>query len=297
MDKAVHRRIGIIGLGAIGSPVACHLAASGHDVTGYDRDPARAAMLAADGVAAADGLAGMAGSDIVVVLVATPAQLGAVIGEIAMFSDAEMPAYIVVSSSVAPSDMQAAARALAGRTVRIVDAPISGGVVAARSGTLTFLVGGETQDVSALTPLFTPLARAVHHCGPLGSGQAVKSINNLIAVTNLFISAEAFTLALDAGLDLAQVRPALEAGSARNFLTDPATDPAAVFAAWSDDPDDFRAVNAINSKDFALAVDLAAPGSALPTVAAMRGIIAQAGDETLANWRRAAAGSKKENLS
>ncbi|QDC39664.1 NAD(P)-dependent oxidoreductase [Sphingobium fuliginis] len=296
MDKPAHRRIGIVGLGAIGSPVACHLAASGHDVTGYDRDPARAAMLAADGVSAADGLAGLAGSDIVLVLVATPAQLGRVIGEIAMLPDTGMPAYVVVSSSVAPADMQAAARALAGRPVRIVDAPVSGGVVAARSGKLTFLVGGETQDVSALTPLFMPLARAVHHCGPLGSGQAVKSINNLIAVTNLFISAEAFALALDAGLDLGQIRPALEAGSARNFLTDPASDPAAVFAAWSDDPEDFHAVNAINSKDFALAIDLAAPGSTLPTVAAMRGVIAQAGDETLANWRRAAASFKKEKL-
>lgn len=296
MGKPAQRRIGIVGLGAIGSPVACHLAASGHDVTGYDRDSARAAMLATDGVAAADGIAELAGSNIILVLVATPAQLETVIGEIATIPDAGMPGYIVVSSSVAPTDMQAAARSLAGRPVRIVDAPVSGGVVAARTGQLTFLVGGEPQDVSALAPLFAPLARAVHHCGPLGSGQAVKSINNLIAVTNLFISAEAFTIALDAGLDLAQVRPALEAGSARNFLTDPASDPAAVFAAWSDDPDDFHAVNAINSKDFALAVGLAAPGSALPTVAAMRGVIAQAGDETLANWRQAAAGSMKGKL-
>ena len=92
-----------------------HLSVKGRSpMTGYDRDPARAAMLAADGVSAADGLAGLAGSDIVLVLVATPAQMGRVIGEIAMWPDTGMPAYVVVSSSVAPADMQAAARAQAG---------------------------------------------------------------------------------------------------------------------------------------------------------------------------------------
>src|SRR5262249_51917308 len=137
--------------------------------------------------------------DAVIVLVATPDQMRTVaLGERGLkngiFTNNQR--YLVVMSTVAPDDIRELAKGFAGVPVRIVDAPVSGGIVAAQKGTLTILAGGADSSIAALRPLFRAVGTSVFHCGALGAGQATKIVNNMIAITNHMISAEAYRIAL-----------------------------------------------------------------------------------------------------
>jgi 3-hydroxyisobutyrate dehydrogenase-like beta-hydroxyacid dehydrogenase len=283
--------VAVIGVGSMGQPMARHLHDAGYALTLCDTNAEALASLADVGAREVATPVECRDCDLVLILVATPEQLQAVAtGEHGLSSmpSNRMPRYVVVGSTVAPEDMRTLAEAFAGLPTTIVDAPVSGGVVGARRRTLTFLVGGADADVEVLRAPFLAMGSTVLHCGPLGAGQTTKTINNIIAISNLMVSAEAYSIALANGLSLDALIPALEAGSARNFLSRDASTPPEVYAAWSGTEREFENVLGINQKDIDLALALSPPQLDLPAITALRHLLGRTGAETLDNWRRVA---------
>ncbi len=187
-------KIGFIGLGNMGGPMAANLAAAGHEVTGFDM-----ADVAIDGVTMAD-TAGQAatGVDAVITMLPNGAILQAVAQEIipAMSAGA---ALIDCSTVDVESARKVAAQAVDAGLLP-VDAPVSGGVGGASGGTLTFMAGGSADAFAKADPLFDIMGQKAVHCGDAGAGQAAKICNNMILGVTMVATCEAFALADKLGL-------------------------------------------------------------------------------------------------
>ncbi|MCA8882905.1 MAG: 3-hydroxyisobutyrate dehydrogenase [Rhodobacteraceae bacterium] len=188
-------KIGFIGLGNMGAPMATNLMKAGHAVTGFDL-----AAAMPEGVARAE-TAAMAAADQEVVITMLPN--GAILRSVAQEVLPEMAAGSVlldcstvdVESARAVADMAAASGVLA------LDAPVSGGTGGASAGTLTFMVGGSDDAFAIAAPLFEIMGQKAVHCGASGAGQAAKICNNMILGITMAGTCEAFALADKLGLD------------------------------------------------------------------------------------------------
>jgi len=188
-------KIGFIGLGNMGSPMAANLAAAGHDVAGFDLMadcPAGVTKVETAAVAAAD-------ADVVITMLPNGAILRSVAAEIipemkagATFLDCST---VDVESARAVADDAIAAGLLA------ADGPVSGGIAGAAGGTLTFMAGGSDEAFATVNPLFDIMGQKAVHCGASGSGQAAKICNNMILGATMIATCEAFALADKLGLD------------------------------------------------------------------------------------------------
>ncbi len=186
-------KIGFIGLGNMGAPMAANLIAAGHDLTGFD--------LAArpDGVAMADTAAIAAkDADVVITMLPNGAILRAVAAEIHPVMKAG--AVHLDCSTVDVASSQAVAEAAVAAGLSALDAPVSGGVGGAAAGTLTFMVGGARGAFETALPLFEIMGQKAVHCGDAGMGQAAKICNNMILGVTMIATCEAFALADKLGL-------------------------------------------------------------------------------------------------
>ena len=188
-------KIGFIGLGNMGAPMARNLAAAGHYVTGFDT-----VSVAVDGVTPADtAIAAATGADVVITMLPNGTILRAVAADIipAMAKGA-----VFVDCSTVDVDSARAVAADAQATGLLpLDAPVSGGVGGATAGTLTFMVGGDATGFEKAKPLFDIMGQKAVHCGPSGNGQAAKICNNMILGVTMIATCEAFALADKLGLD------------------------------------------------------------------------------------------------
>jgi 3-hydroxyisobutyrate dehydrogenase-like beta-hydroxyacid dehydrogenase len=288
------KHVAVVGVGSMGQHMVRHILTAGFNLTVCDANPDTLLDFARQGMRAVAKPAECTGCDAVIILVATPEQVRTVaIGEggVRDMAERDLPRYLVVASTIAPNDMHVLSDAFAGRPVRVVDAPVSGGVVGAKKAMLTFLAGGADADVAALRPLFLSMGQAIYHCGAVGAGQLTKAINNIIAITNLMVSAEAYSIALANGLTLEKLIPALDAGSARNFLSRDPADPPEVYGAWSGTEQEFQSVRSINQKDVDLALALCPDGLHVPSIRALRQLLQEVNENTLDNWRNIARAS------
>ena len=188
-------KIGFIGLGNMGGPMAKNLAAAGHDVLGFDT----AASLP-EGVAAAESAAeAAAGAEIVITMLPNGEILRAVAEQIIPSMSAA--AILLDCSTVDVASARAVADQSAAAGLRALDAPVSGGVGGAAAGTLTFMVGGGDSAFADAKPLFDIMGQKAVHCGPSGNGQAAKICNNMILGVTMIATCEAFALADKLGLD------------------------------------------------------------------------------------------------
>ena len=188
-------KIGFIGLGNMGAPMARNLAAAGHDVTGFD-----VAAPMPDGVTKA-GSAAMAAEGAEVVITMLPD--GEILRRVA---DEVIPAMtrgavLLDCSTVDVESARAVAKNAAAAGLGALDAPVSGGIGGAEAGTLTFMVGGEESAFQTALPLFEIMGQKAVHCGPSGNGQAAKICNNMILGITMIGTCEAFALADKLGLD------------------------------------------------------------------------------------------------
>ena len=284
--------VAVIGVGTMGEPMARRIAGAGFGLTVCDANPANLAPLTGSGACLAADPAACAGCDVVVVLVATPGQLRTVVSGANGLRSAPAggPRYLVVMSTVSPEDVRGLQASLSGTPTRVVDAPVSGGVTQARAGTLTIMAGGAEPDVAVLRPVFEAMGRSIFHCGPLGTGQATKIVNNVVAITNLMVSAEAYRIALGHGLTLDRLMPVLDASSGRNFLSKGPGIATEAYGAWSRSVEGFEALQSINRKDIDLALASAGPGAALPALSALRKLLDEPAEAVLPNWQAVAAG-------
>ncbi|MDB5378499.1 MAG: mmsB [Rubritepida sp.] len=190
-------RIGFVGLGNMGLPMARNLAKKGHEVRGYDLSAAAMDAAAEGGVGRAQSAADAArGADFVISMLPAgthvkDAWLGA--GGMAAASD---PKAVLIDCSTIDVD---SARAVAsGRPM--LDAPVSGGTMGAEAGTLTFMVGGDAASFASARPILEAMGRTIVHCGEAGAGQAAKLCNNMLLAICMIGTSEAFTLAEKLGL-------------------------------------------------------------------------------------------------
>lgn len=273
----------------MGAPMARRLQEAGYELTVCDRSSDAVAAFAGPGVRIARTPSECAGSDLVLVLVATPAQVQAVVvgedGIVAGVRHGRLPV-VAVMSTTGPDAMQDLARATAHRGVRLLDAPVSGGPLRAERGRLSIMVGGDAGDVDAARPAFDVLAAHVFHCGPVGAAQTVKIVNNIIGVTNAFVGAEAYRIALDRGVRLADATPVLEASSGRSYLSADADDAVAFYARSAATRQEFAQLSSIMLKDLGVALEMvSASAGSYPVLAGVVATLGSLGDETFDNWR------------
>lgn len=188
-------KIGFIGLGNMGGPMAANLAKAGHDVTGFDM-----ADVAIEGVTMANSAAEAAtGADVVITMLPNGDILRHVASEIVPAMSAG--AAFVDCSTVDVDSARAVADQAAEAGLLSVDAPVSGGIGGAAGGTLTFMAGGSTEAFAKAAPLFDIMGQKAVHCGEAGAGQAAKICNNMILGVTMIATCEAFALADKLGLD------------------------------------------------------------------------------------------------
>jgi 3-hydroxyisobutyrate dehydrogenase len=216
-------RVGWIGLGAMGSPMAGCVARAGFDVGAYDIEPARAEALAADGVKPAASIAEAAsGVDVLVVMVATPDQVDSVLfGDDPAAGALGPGTTVVVMATVGPAPVGRWAERLGQQGVELVDAPVSGGAARAASGDLLIMVGGAQPAVERVQPMLDVMARSAPHVGTApGDGQKVKLVNQLLCGVHVAAAAEALALAEAMQLDPAATWEVLRGGAAASFMLD-----------------------------------------------------------------------------
>ena len=188
-------KIGFIGMGNMGAPMAANLASAGHDVTGFDT-----AGVRIDSVEAASSAAGAAtAATVVITMLPDGAALRAVAEQIIPAMRAG--AVLLDCSTVDVDSARAVAAAARAAGLSALDAPVSGGVGGATNGTLTFMVGGDAAGFEIASPLFEVMGQKAVHCGPAGNGQAAKICNNMILGATMIVTCEAFALADKLGLD------------------------------------------------------------------------------------------------
>jgi 3-hydroxyisobutyrate dehydrogenase len=213
--------IGFIGIGIMGAAMVRRLRERGYAVTAWNRDPEKLAAVTALGASAAARPAEAARkSDIVMIcLLNTDAVRACVFGPDGVAAGLKQGTLLIDHSTIDP----AASREMAGQLAaqcggRWVDAPVSGGPDAARTGTLTIMAGGAEADIDAARPVMADLARNFTHMGAAGAGQATKMINQAIVGAGFVVMAEALALAEAAGIDAARLPACLAGGLADSVL-------------------------------------------------------------------------------
>jgi 3-hydroxyisobutyrate dehydrogenase len=196
-------RIGFIGLGNMGLPMAANLVKAGHSVTGFDVVAPLAGKLAGLGGAVAETIAAAcSGADAIVTMLPAGAHVREVYGAPGgVIEQAAAGALLIDSSTIDVTAAREVAVLAAGKGLAMVDAPVSGGVGGAQAGTLTFMVGGTDDAFARARPVLETMGRTIVHAGGSGNGQAAKICNNMILGVSMIAVSEAFLLAEKLGLD------------------------------------------------------------------------------------------------
>ncbi|MGE4239715.1 NAD(P)-dependent oxidoreductase [Ramlibacter sp.] len=215
-------QLGFVGLGAMGQPIVSRLLAQGHSVVVCDVNEAAVRTLVAKGAtSAATPMEVASASETVLVSLPTPDSVRAVaLGDKGLIHGTRMKRYVDLSTSGAKT-MTEVATALHAKGVSSIDAPVSGGVGAAASGTLAIMVAGDRATFSALKDLLTTIGSRLTYVGEeVGHGQSLKLINNLLAATSLAAASEALVLGRRLGLGLDTMLEVINASSGRSFATE-----------------------------------------------------------------------------
>jgi len=194
--------IGFIGLGNMGAPMAANLLKAGHQVTGYDIvASARDALVQKGGHAAASAAEAAAAGDIVITMLPAGPQVREVyLGPDGVIARAKPNALLIDCSTIDVDTARAVAATAGESQLVMLDAPVSGGVIGAEAGTLTFMVGGEAAAYARAEPILQAMGRTIVHAGPAGSGQTAKICNNMILGASMIAVCEGFALAEKLGL-------------------------------------------------------------------------------------------------
>jgi len=208
-------RVGVAGLGTMGTPIAERLLAAGYRTTVWNRTAARGAALVEAGAASAASPAALAraAETVVVCVTDTAAVEDVVFGSDGIVAGAQPGLLLVDTSSIDPVATRDLARRFAAACGgRWVDAPVSGGEAGARAGSLIVLAGGEAGDVERARPVLAVFAGRITHLGPAGAGQAAKVCNQMIIGAEVAVIAEALRFAATFGLDARRLPEALAGG-------------------------------------------------------------------------------------
>ena len=218
-------KVGFIGVGAMGWPMCANILKGGHDLTVFDADAERAARFVGEvGARAATDLAEIAACDVVVTMLPTSKIVRQALFEDqgGAFAKAIKPGLIVVDmSSSEPGDTQELGPRLAERGAVLIDAPVSGAVPRAITGTLAIMIGGEDEAaIAKVSPLLLSMGEKLFRTGPLGSGHAMKALNNFVAAAGFAAACEALLIGQRFGLDGQTMVDIMNVSTGRNFATE-----------------------------------------------------------------------------
>lgn len=221
MSAAGIGEVALIGLGQMGAPIGRAMLRAGLRVFAFDRDPeARSAFGDAAEVASSAEEAVRRAPAVVLLLPTGRVVREAVLGK-SGFVDALPPGALLVDmGSSAPEESRALAGEVQKRGIAFIDAPVSGGVRRAESGTLAVMAGGSQADVARARPIFEAVGDTFFHVGPVGAGHAAKALNNLLSAIGLLAAAEVMTAGCKAGIDPETLLAVLNASSGRNNSTE-----------------------------------------------------------------------------
>src|SRR5436853_3518570 len=194
--------IGFIGLGNMGAPMAANLLKAQHRIAGYDVVAAARSALAEQGGHAAAGIAeaAAAGDIVITMLPAGPQVREVYFGPDGVLAHARPGALLIDCSTIDVETARVVAAAAAESGRQMLDAPVSGGVIGAEAGTLTFMVGGEADAFARGDPILQAMGRTIVHAGPSGNGQTAKICNNMILGASMIAVCEGFALGEKLGL-------------------------------------------------------------------------------------------------
>ncbi|ARP85339.1 NAD(P)-dependent oxidoreductase [Bordetella genomosp. 9] len=215
-------RVGFIGVGSMGWPMATRLHQAGFGLTVFDAAPGHAARFAAEvgGQAAADCKALAAQSEIVVTMLPTSAIVESVLqGPQGVLAGLRPGAVIVEMSSGVPAHTQRLAQSVTEAGGELVDAPVSGGVPRARTGELAIMFGGSAATLERVRPVLQAMGSSVLHTGAVGSAHAMKALNNLVSAGGFLIGVEAMLIGQQFGLDPEVIVDVLNASTGMNNST------------------------------------------------------------------------------
>lgn len=213
------KKIGFIGLGIMGKPMAGHLVRAGYDVTVYNRTAFKTKELEAAGAKAAATPADCArGQDVILTIVTDSPDVEEVLfGTDGAVSGASPGAVVIDMSTISPDVTREIAGRLKEKGLGFLDAPVSGGDIGAQKGTLTIMVGGEEDVFEKVKDVFEPMGQRITHVGEAGAGQVTKACNQILCAVNLLGVCEAMALAQRSGLDLKKMHTVVTGGAAASW--------------------------------------------------------------------------------
>lgn len=212
--------IGIIGLGLMGKPMARNLAKAGATLVVYNRSKAAVEELAKEGMRPATSAREVAANAPVVIMMLTdtPAVDAVLHGSDGVIAGIKPAALVIDMGTTAVASTRDFAAEVRAKAADYVDAPVSGGQVAAVAGTLTIMAGGSEAGFACAKPLFEAMGRTITHVGEVGAGQVAKTANQIIVALTIGAVAEALSIAKAAGVDPAKVRQAIRGGFAESRI-------------------------------------------------------------------------------
>ncbi|MCW5893649.1 MAG: NAD(P)-dependent oxidoreductase [bacterium] len=213
-------RVGVVGLGIMGAPMARNCLRAGHAVTVHTRTRARAVPLLDEGAVWADDAAAVArAADVVITCLPDGPDVAQVVcGANGVLAGAAGPLVVVDTSTIAPAIARDLAARCAGHAVDFLDAPVSGGDKGAIAGTLSIMVGGDAAALERARPVLQAIGRTITHMGGPGQGQMTKLVNQVVGACTLAAVAEGVHLAARAGLDPDAVVAAVGSGAASSWM-------------------------------------------------------------------------------
>jgi 3-hydroxyisobutyrate dehydrogenase len=269
--------IGFLGLGAIGAPMAAHLARR-WQLTVYNRTIARAVEFAERHPArvAATARAAASGADVIVTCLPTSREVEAILeGPDGLLAGLGSGTLFLDCTSGDPATSRRIASRLAERQVAFADAPVSGGTDGAEAGTLTVMVGGEEETYRRALPILSAFGKRIEHLGPVGTGHAMKAINNALLAVNILAVGEGLVALVKAGVPARTAVEVLNASSGRSFVSEVLVPERVLTGRW---PKTFRL--ALLEKDVAIARDVLADGAVPgPVIELVAKVLSDAGTQ------------------
>lgn len=213
-------RVGFIGLGIMGAPMAANLIEAGFEVTVWNRSPSRTEPLVKAGAKRAESPAAVAAAcEVTLSCVTNSGDVEEVaIGPEGVIHGAAAGSVYIDCSTISPETARRVAEQLARKNVAMLDAPVSGGDIGAKAGTLAIMVGGDAAVFERCRPVFEALGKTVVHVGPSGAGQVVKLCNQIAGGLNLLAAAEAIQLARRSNVNPAKMLEVVSAGAAGSWM-------------------------------------------------------------------------------
>ena len=210
------RRVAFVGLGQMGLPMAGHLVKGGFEVTGFDlSNEAKSSFQASGGRVASSIAEALTDAHCIITMLPNGKIVQSAVADGEAFKTAPKGALLLEMSSSAPIETRELA-AIVGNHLRVVDAPVSGGVKRAVAGTLTVMAGGDAADLDRAEPVLMAMASTVFRCGAVGAGHAMKAINNYVSGAGVIAASEGVQLGVAFGLEAETVVDVLNASSGKN---------------------------------------------------------------------------------